>query len=179
VGLTCCATWSRSPGPAARETSVQGHGRPDDQRPASLERPGRSRREEPAGLAWQRIALRSAAETGKAATAGRENTLVAKHHALFTRIDQRLDHYLRFATDPSVPSGNNASEREIRMCKLRIKVSGCMRSMRAHGRITCSGLGDPATGGDRQVPRNGGPSPSQVNTDAEDTREGAHLDGVR
>jgi transposase len=84
----------------------------------------------PQALAWQRIALRSAAEIAKAATAGRENTLVAKHHALFTRIDQRLDHYLRFATDPAVPFDNNASEREIRMCKLRIKVSGCMRSMR-------------------------------------------------
>lgn len=59
----------------------------------------------------------------------RPNALVAKHHALFTRID-RLDHYLRFATDPAAPSGNNASEREIRSGKLRIKVSGCMRSMR-------------------------------------------------
>lgn len=32
--------------------------------------------------------------------------------------------------DPRIPFDNNASEREIRMCKLRIKVSGSMRSQR-------------------------------------------------
>lgn len=84
----------------------------------------------PAALAFQPIALRSAAQIGKAATVGRENKLTAKHHALFTRIDARLEDYLRFAHDPAVPFDNNASEREIRMCKLRIKVSGSMRSMR-------------------------------------------------
>ena len=81
-------------------------------------------------MAWQRIALRSAAEIGRAETSGRENKLVAKHHALFTRIGRRLKDYLRFVQDPAVPFDNNASEREIRMCKLRIKVSGSMRSMR-------------------------------------------------
>jgi transposase len=59
-----------------------------------------------------------------------QNKLIAKHNALFNRIDARLDDYLRFAHDPTVPFDNNASEREIRMCKLRIKVSGSMRSMR-------------------------------------------------
>lgn len=83
-----------------------------------------------AAVAWQRIALRSAAEIGRGATAGRENKLVAKHHALFTRIGQRFEDYLRFVADPAVPFDNNASEREIRMCKLRIKVSGSMRSTR-------------------------------------------------
>jgi transposase-like protein len=83
-----------------------------------------------AAVAWQRIALSSAAEIGRTATAGRENKLVAKHHALFTRIEKRLEDYLRFTTNPAVPFDNNASEREIRMCKLRIKVSGSMRSTR-------------------------------------------------
>jgi transposase len=81
-------------------------------------------------VAFEQAALASAARIGQNTTAGRENKLIAKHHALFTRISQRLADYLRFLTDPQVPFDNNASEREIRMCKLRIKVSGSMRSMR-------------------------------------------------
>jgi len=47
----------------------------------------------------------------------------------FRRLLAREDDYLRFTADPRVPFDNNAAEREIRMSKLRIKVSGCMRSM--------------------------------------------------
>lgn len=81
-------------------------------------------------LGFARIALRSAAQIGQGATATRGDKLTAKHHALFNRIVTRFEDYLKFTTDPAVPFDNNASEREIRMCKLRIKVSGCMRSMR-------------------------------------------------
>jgi hypothetical protein len=35
---------------------------------------------------------------------------------------------LRFVTDPAVPFDNNGSERTIRMPKLRVKVSGSMRT---------------------------------------------------
>ena len=55
--------------------------------------------------------------------------LGAKHRALARRIRDRLDDYLRFATDFTVPFDNNAAEREIRMAKIRQKVSGCMRTM--------------------------------------------------
>jgi hypothetical protein len=41
----------------------------------------------------------------------------------------RTADYLRFANDLWVPFDNNEAEQVIRMGKLRIKVSGCMRSM--------------------------------------------------
>lgn len=52
-----------------------------------------------------------------------------KHHALARRLLQRVDDYLGFTADPRVLFDNNAAEREIRMSKLRVKVSGCMRSL--------------------------------------------------
>jgi len=36
---------------------------------------------------------------------------------------------LRFATNPIVPFDNNAAEREVRMAKLRQKISGGMRTL--------------------------------------------------
>ena len=81
------------------------------------------------GLAAARRQFRSAVLIGEKQTAARAGPLMRKHHALARRLRQREDDYLRFATDPRVPFDNNAPEREIRMGKLRIKVSGCMRSM--------------------------------------------------
>jgi transposase len=72
---------------------------------------------------------RQAAETGIALNAARNGKLQQKRHALATRMKNREAGYLRFARDLRVPFSNNAAEQAIRMCKLRIKVSGCMRSM--------------------------------------------------
>jgi transposase len=80
-------------------------------------------------LATARHRFRSAVLIGEKETAARAGPLMAKHHALARRLRQRQDDYLRFTADPRVPFDNNAAEREIRMGKLRIKVSGCMRSM--------------------------------------------------
>jgi transposase len=79
-------------------------------------------------LAAARHRFRSAVLIGEKETAARAGPLMAKHHALTRRLHLRGTDYLRFTTDPRVPFDNNAAEREIRMSKLRIKVSGCMRS---------------------------------------------------
>jgi transposase len=71
----------------------------------------------------------SALLIGKQQTTARAGPLMRKHHALARRLLAREDDYLRYTTDPRVPFDNNAAEREIRMSKLRVKVSGCMRSM--------------------------------------------------
>jgi len=63
------------------------------------------------------------------ATHTRTNKLMAKQHALARRLIDRQDDYLRFTVDLRVPFDNNAAEREIRMVKLRQKVSGCLRTL--------------------------------------------------
>lgn len=73
--------------------------------------------------------LRSAIVLGQAATATRASKLERKHNALFTRLITRWDDYQRFTTDPRVPWDNNPAEQTIRMPKLRIKVSGCLRTL--------------------------------------------------
>ena len=82
-----------------------------------------------ADLQQQQHVLRSAVVLGAEATAERDGTLQRKHHALFVRLRDRRDDYLRFITDPAVPFDNNAAEQTIRMPKLRIKVSGSLRTM--------------------------------------------------
>jgi len=72
--------------------------------------------------------LRSAVVLGCQATAARTSKLERKYHALFVRLRDRRDDYLRFVTDPAVPFDNNRAERTIRMPKLRVKVSGSMRT---------------------------------------------------
>jgi transposase len=83
----------------------------------------------PEALAEHEDWYRKAAETGIALNAGRSGKLHKKRHALARRMKAREDGYLRFARDLRVPFSNNEAERSIRMSKLRIKISGCMRSM--------------------------------------------------
>lgn len=84
---------------------------------------------DPDTLARHLHVLRSAVVLGAQATAARATKLERKHHALFARLRDRRDDYLRFITDPRVPFDNNAAEQTIRMPKLRIKVSGSMRTL--------------------------------------------------
>jgi transposase len=66
---------------------------------------------------------------GKTSTAKRATKLERKYNNLFTRMIDRWEDYLRFAHDPSVPFDNNPAEQTIRMPKLRVKVSGSLRSL--------------------------------------------------
>ena len=74
--------------------------------------------------------FREAAAAGVMLNAARRTALQKKRNALATRMAAREADYLRFASDLRVPFDNNEAERVIRMSRLRIKVSGCMRSMR-------------------------------------------------
>lgn len=80
-------------------------------------------------LDWQIQLYRSAVQIGITATAARSNTVMRKHNALAHRLLDRQDDYLRFTHDWRIPPDNNGSERDIRMIKLRQKVSGCLRSL--------------------------------------------------
>jgi len=83
----------------------------------------------PAALADQVRPYRSAAQIGLTHTSPRASKVMRKHHALARRLLDRQDDYLRFTHDWRVPADNNGSERDIRMIKLRQKVSGCLRTL--------------------------------------------------
>jgi transposase len=80
-------------------------------------------------LATQIHRYRAAAQIGITQTTARSDALMRKHHALARRLIDRQDDYLRFTHDWRVPPDNNGSERDIRMIKLRQKVSGCLRTL--------------------------------------------------
>jgi transposase len=80
-------------------------------------------------LAEQVRLYRSAVQIGINSTAARSDKVMRKHNALARRLRDRQDDYLRFTTDWRIPADNNGSERDIRMIKLRQKVSGCLRSL--------------------------------------------------
>jgi transposase len=84
---------------------------------------------DPATLADQVTRYRSAALIGASQAKARKGKLMRKHHALARRLLDRQDDYLRFTTDFRIPADNNGCERDIRMAKLRQKVSGCLRTM--------------------------------------------------
>lgn len=83
---------------------------------------------DPATLAAQTHLFRSAVLAGAAQTAARSGTVMKKHNALARRLRDRQDDYLRFTADFRAPPDNNGTERDIRMAKLKQKVSGCLRT---------------------------------------------------
>jgi transposase len=84
---------------------------------------------DPESLAEQVRLYRSAAQIGLTETAARCDPIMKKHNALARRLIDRQDDYLRFTTNWRIPPDNNGSERDIRMIKLRQKISGCLRTL--------------------------------------------------
>src|SRR4051812_26859753 len=84
---------------------------------------------DPAVLAASRRLIVSAGLIGAAADTAPPGAGGRPPRALARRIRRRLEDYLRFATDPRVPFDNNPAERDIRMVKIKQKVSGCMRTL--------------------------------------------------
>ncbi|MCZ0975842.1 IS66 family transposase [Streptomyces albulus] len=74
-------------------------------------------------------ALRTAVRDGVKATRARSSKTECKHNALFKRLHSRRDDYLRWVHDLTLPFDNNPAEQTIRMAKLRIKVSGSLRTL--------------------------------------------------
>nr|WP_275040977.1 transposase [Nocardiopsis valliformis] len=71
-------------------------------------------------------------ELARIGTAYRRVVAYAKagpRHALAERFNRRRDDYLRFAIDFAVPFTSNAAERDVRMVKLQMKVSGGWRTL--------------------------------------------------
>jgi transposase len=83
----------------------------------------------PETLATHRRAIVSAALLGASVDTAPDGAVGRRHRALARRIHRRLEDYLRFATDPRVPFDNNPAERDIRMAKIKQKVSGGMRTL--------------------------------------------------
>ena len=84
---------------------------------------------DPAAIDAQIHAYRSAALIGASQTAARSSPLIRKHHALARRLLDRQDDYLRFTRNSRVSPDNNGTERDIRMAKLKQKISGCLRTL--------------------------------------------------
>lgn len=84
---------------------------------------------DPAALTTHIHHYRSAVQIGINQNAARTDKAMRKRHALARRLLTRQDDYLRFTSDARIPPDNNGSERDIRMIKLRQKVSGCLRTL--------------------------------------------------
>jgi transposase len=84
---------------------------------------------DPKVLAEQTKLLRQAALVAIKDLQREKSKTSRKLAALARRIRDRIDDYLRFATDLRSPFDNNRAEQQIRMVKIRQKVSGCLRTL--------------------------------------------------
>jgi transposase len=84
---------------------------------------------DPEVLTAHRRLIVSAALIGAAADGAPAGAVGRRSRALARRIRRRLDDYLRFAVDPRVPFDNTSAERDIRMVKVKQRLSRCLRTL--------------------------------------------------
>ena len=85
---------------------------------------------DPDVLAAGTASFRHAALVGIKDHTGQNTPIGKKLAALARRMRDRIDDYLRFAHEPhGCPFDNNPAEREVRMVKIRQKISGSMRTL--------------------------------------------------
>lgn len=74
------------------------------------------------------IAIGQAANPPPAPTGKRGRPKLGKTASLLRRLDERREDVLRFAENLAVPFTNNQAERDLRMAKLQLKISGTWRT---------------------------------------------------
>ena len=91
---------------------------------------------DPATLDTNRPRLLHAAMTAANRDLFPAGKLGQKHRALALRVQTRIGDYLYFATHTGIPATNNPAEQEIRVAKIRQKVSGGLRTLNGAKQFT-------------------------------------------
>jgi transposase len=105
-------------------SSTPSNNKPSNNNQHAIPRNGTGPRE-----AERRRLIVSGALVGASCDASPPGAVRRRHRALARRLRRRLDDYLRFAGDLRVPFDDNSAERDMRMAKIKQKVSGCMRTL--------------------------------------------------
>lgn len=77
---------------------------------------------------YNRIVVDALAANPEPAAGRKRNTLERASYNLAVALRDHAEEVLRFTVDLAVPFDNNQAERDLRMAKLQLKISGCFRS---------------------------------------------------